>query len=356
MDNFRSLQWLALALSTVSVLSGALVAGCNVETREVGVCLHVYLERDFLTMERIVYPRRNAQRRDIQYNRYSGPGALRQLPNLTELNDATPEGSVGAAAGVLRRVGIPEGSVGSDAGVLRRYGRRQTLSVAEVAKDRHKDQLLKEEDGSWSRVGRSAPDNYAVIDAYGQHGWVEGPELEDYCSRLGTVITCFEDVLVDCDNGYDFFRYRHLLHSLDRVHTYLCRTANDRTSRFLPFLKLIECAERARVGEASCHRPNVTINVWNQILRLEVGPELCDSLNTQRSCLLENEYVLRECGGEAKEELYKNVSGVFLATWCRLPLHSHFFQYARASSLPSSAFSLVLPLLMFLLATLPSCW
>lgn len=33
------------------------VSGCNAQTKEVGVCLHVYLERDFLSLERIVYPR-----------------------------------------------------------------------------------------------------------------------------------------------------------------------------------------------------------------------------------------------------------------------------------------------------------
>lgn len=45
---------------TAVLSSGTHVDACNMETREVGVCLHVYLERDFLTLERIVYPRSNS--------------------------------------------------------------------------------------------------------------------------------------------------------------------------------------------------------------------------------------------------------------------------------------------------------
>ncbi|XP_064106137.1 uncharacterized protein LOC135215426 isoform X4 [Macrobrachium nipponense] len=202
--------------SDASIVPGS-VKGCNMRTKEVGVCLHVYLERDFLSMERIVYPLKNAQRREIY-------------------------------------------------------------------------------------------------------------------SRLGGVITCFEEVLIGCDSGYDFFRYRHLLHSLERVHKYLCHTPNDRLTRFLPFLMVIDCAETARLKERSCHRPNVTINVWNQILRLELGPELCNSLNTQRACLLENGYINQQCGGEGKESLYRNVSAIFLATWCRLPLPPSLLPYVMSSS------------------------
>ncbi|MPC32321.1 hypothetical protein E2C01_025631 [Portunus trituberculatus] len=71
-------------------------------------------------------------------------------------------------------------------------------------------------------------------------------------------------------------RYRHLLHSLSHVHHYLCHTPEDRSSKFLPFLKLIDCAEKTREKKTSCHRPNITLNVWNQILRVEVGPEICE--------------------------------------------------------------------------------
>lgn len=41
--------------------------------------------------------------------------------------------------------------------------------------------LLQKEGSSWRRVSREAPGDFAVIDAYGEHGWVEGPELADYC-------------------------------------------------------------------------------------------------------------------------------------------------------------------------------
>ncbi|MPC32318.1 hypothetical protein E2C01_025628 [Portunus trituberculatus] len=39
----------------MSVYVATLVGACNKENRAVGVCLHVYLERDFLTLEGIVY-------------------------------------------------------------------------------------------------------------------------------------------------------------------------------------------------------------------------------------------------------------------------------------------------------------
>ncbi|XP_066967674.1 uncharacterized protein [Macrobrachium rosenbergii] len=290
--NWNCLQRLATVLLTV-LLSGS-VKGCNMKTKEVGVCLHVYLERDFLSMERIVYPLKNAQRREIYSYRQAPP----KLPELDEVLNAT---------------------------------QRAQGDVTYELKGRHQHRLRKD-GSSWRRVKRSRPDNYAIIDTYGQHGWVEGPELEDYCSRLGGVITCFEEVLIGCESGYDFFRYRHLLHSLERVHKYLCHTPNDRLTRFLPFLMVIDCAETARLKERSCHRPNVTVNVWNQILRMELGPELCNSLNTQRACLLENGYINQECGGEGKEGLYRNVSAIFLATWCRLPLPPSLLPYVMSSS------------------------
>ncbi|XP_042875220.1 uncharacterized protein LOC122255318 [Penaeus japonicus] len=302
-------------MATLSAWAAVGANGCNAQTKEVGVCLHVYLERDFLSLERIVY------HRPLDMYRYT-PEELRQplppLPELPDEDNASPD--------------IPKED----------WKEPKDAEARNVVVGRHQH-LLQKEGSSWRRVSREAPGDFAVIDAYGEHGWVEGPELADYCGRIGSVIKCFEDVLIECDSGYDFFRYRHLLHSLDRVHTYLCNTPHNRENRFLPFLRLIDCAERARIQQMSCQRPNVTVNVWNQILRLEIGPELCDSLNTQRACLLENEYVQRECGGKEKEELYKNVSTIFLATWCQLPLPPHL--------LPSSS-SQLSPSLVSLLVTL----
>lgn len=61
----------------------------------------------------------------------------------------------------------------------REEGEDEDLPV--LRKGRH-GHLLQQEGDTWRRVSRSAPkDNYALIDAYGRHGWVEGPELEDYC-------------------------------------------------------------------------------------------------------------------------------------------------------------------------------
>lgn len=68
------------------------------------------------------------------------------------------------------------------------------------------------------------------------------------------------------------------------------------------------------------------------------------SLNTQRACLLENEYVRRECGGLEKEELYKNVSTIFLATWCKLPLPPHLLPSASSQRSPSVASLLLVAL------------
>ncbi|XP_063858648.1 uncharacterized protein LOC135099903 isoform X2 [Scylla paramamosain] len=305
-----------------------LVGACNKENRAVGVCLHVYLERDFLTLEGIVYPKRAQW--NMMGNYYPRPGALTQpLPPLPDLDANTTSSR------------------------LRENTRRQR-GVGMRGRHQHKLPLVGETKG---RGKRSAPGNYAVTsDAYGTHGWVEGPELEDYCSRLGTVITCFEEVLIDCDNGYDFFRYRHLLHSLSHVHHYLCHTPEDRSSKFLPFLKLIDCAEKTREKMTSCHRPNITLNVWNQILRAEVGPEICDSLNTQRACLLDNNYLRDECGTE-REELYRNVSGLFLGIWCRLPLYQRFYSSGTTSHhhYPSLYLTLVLVFLLHQMR-LPSSW
>lgn len=79
------------------------------------------------------------------------------------------------------------------------------------------------------------------------------------------------------------------------------------------------------------------------------------SLNTQRACLLENEYVKRECGGLEKEELYKNVSTIFLATWCKLPLPPHLLPSASSQRAPSEA-SLLLVALAWLVGGTLAWW
>ena len=57
----RSLIEDPLSISTVDRLIAAtvfeFVDGCREGNKHVGVCLHVYLERDFLSLENIVYPR-----------------------------------------------------------------------------------------------------------------------------------------------------------------------------------------------------------------------------------------------------------------------------------------------------------
>ncbi|CAL4139166.1 unnamed protein product, partial [Meganyctiphanes norvegica] len=246
--------------------------GCNSGSKEVGVCLHVYLERDFLSLERIVYPKQSGLQWSQQW--------------------VSPKHS-------------PQMLVGS---------RQSENVVGSVGRQRNHRYRHRNSASAYNHPPHE-------VYTYGQHDWVEGPELEDHCRKLKMVVTCFEEVLVECDNSFDFMRYRHLLHSLDKVHHFLCDTPQHRMDRFLPFLKVLECAEKARIEEKTCKRPNVTNNVWNQVLRVEVGSELCDSLNTQRSCLIENKYLINHCNDGQNLTLYKQVSGLFLSTWCKLPLH-----------------------------------
>lgn len=99
--------------------------------------------------------------------------------------------------------------------------------------------------------------------------------------------------------------------------------------------------------------------LWYMVIVWDTYSTVCmhpfSSLNTQRSCLLENNYVHQECGGPEKEELYRNVSAVFLATWCKLPLPPYMMGFSSAPSshhIPSP-----LSLLLFLLYLLVKlCW
>lgn len=80
------------------------------------------------------------------------------------------------------------------------------------------------------------------------------------------------------------------------------------------------------------------------------------SLNTQRACLLDNQYLREECGIE-KEELYRNVSGLFLGIWCRLPLYQSFYSSGTTSHHHHPALCLALVLVFLLqLMRLPNSW
>lgn len=61
-----------------------------------------------------------------------------------------------------------------------RATKKEGEDARNVVVGRHQH-LLQKEGSSWRRLSREAPGDFAVIDAYGEHGWVEGPELEDYC-------------------------------------------------------------------------------------------------------------------------------------------------------------------------------
>ncbi|KAF2363505.1 hypothetical protein FHG87_005737 [Trinorchestia longiramus] len=234
---------------------------CRSTNKGIGVCLHVYLERDFLSLESIVYPHAQHSLRSMRY----------------------------------------------------RHG-----------------------EASFTR------------------GWLEGPQLERHCVRLKDVTSCFVQILLECDAAIDFFRFRQLLHALEKVHDFLCGTPDARRERFLQFLQTVECAEKARQEQFShtCHRHNLTANVWNKILRLEIGPEICASLSTQRACLLDDGYLQHYCTRRTQVDIYTQVSGLFLAHWCRTPLlpgahipHTRLHAFARslstASAVSPSQFSFV---------------
>lgn len=194
-------------------LASLQVHGCNQDDKDVGVCLHIYLERDFSAIEAVVYPELQAKRQQ-----QSGPD-----------------------------------------------GRRTLL--------------------------------------------LDGPELENNCERLRDMLVCFSEVLPNCYYNEDFFRFRHLVHSLNLTHKWTCSQLRE---RFLVILRSVACVEKQRTD--FCSHQNIQPNIWQQILRLEVGPEACSALNYQRECLLQHG-TLDRCG-EGTEKVYSELSYTFLDTWC----------------------------------------
>ena len=51
-------NWFYLVILAVMMMFER-IEGCNSENKYVGACLHVYLERDFLSLEKIIYPSTN---------------------------------------------------------------------------------------------------------------------------------------------------------------------------------------------------------------------------------------------------------------------------------------------------------
>ncbi|RXG53822.1 hypothetical protein Avbf_15818 [Armadillidium vulgare] len=185
--------------------------------------------------------------------------------------------------------------------------------------------------------------------------------IGDHCTRLKEVLKCFEEVLINCDSGYHFFRYRHLLYALSGAHDFLCSTPDSRKERFLVFLKTIKCAEEARRKEVSCHRHNVSSVVWNKILRVEVGEEICDSLSTQRACLLEHKYIHSHCKDVKRVQIYEDLSSYFLSLWCQYPVHPKLISMTQKHSTGMNSksdknisyywISFVIPLLLIIFST-----
>ncbi|XP_037074790.1 uncharacterized protein LOC119096032 [Pollicipes pollicipes] len=202
---------------------------CNKDNKEVAHCLHTYLERDFISIEAIVYPRTDGERRG--------------LSNINRGNRRRPGGG------------------GSN------FGDRPIL---------------------------------------------DGPEMAENCKRIEWMISCFEGVLVTCDSYSDFFRYRDLLRSVSLVKDWLC---DDVIQRFSVLVSSVSCYKEALLEAKECEDSSLTENLWPQVLRMEKQQdEICTPLRRQSRCL-ERSGQLEQCEEHAAE-LYHNVTGMFLNSWC----------------------------------------
>ena len=57
------------------------------------------------------------------------------------------------------------------------------------------------------------------------------------------------------------------------------------------------------------------IVLWNKILRLEIGTEICSDLKFQVDCLQNGDMLSESCGSRASE-IHRNLTSLFLQTWC----------------------------------------
>ena len=88
-------------------------------------------------------------------------------------------------------------------------------------------------------------------------------------------------------------------------------------------LESIECIECVRTlhsdgqskSNSSLARAVDDISLWHNILRFDVGLEVCKDLKVKMKYLQQDDLLLRNCGPRAAE-VHKNLSDLFLSTWC----------------------------------------
>ncbi|XP_046655485.1 uncharacterized protein LOC124349033 [Daphnia pulicaria] len=162
---------------------------------------------------------------------------------------------------------------------------------------------------------------------------LDGPELADQCHRIGEVVECLEALQTECYYYEDFFPFRHLVRSLRRSIDWVC-TPEHLRSRFRTLLNAFNCLETARQKASSkghpCFKPNIPVNIWQRIIRLQSGSEVCQSLTAHVNCT--QRYTVN-CPKEA-QSVYKELNQLFLNSWCT-PSQMHTRSWAE-SSLSSS--------------------
>ncbi|CAG7826975.1 unnamed protein product, partial [Allacma fusca] len=155
--------------------------------------------------------------------------------------------------------------------------------------------------------------------------------LEQQCKKMRNVYHCLHSELYECDELAPFFFLRHVLFSMEQTINWLCGMAGEGSkshvnnmhqevqARFSVLLENVACMECLRVSTtttAQCYsgKRNLTgdSHIWLKILRLERGPEICSELQKQLLCL----WTLPRTGCSDGNDVYKNVTSVFVNTWC----------------------------------------
>ncbi|KZS11749.1 Uncharacterized protein APZ42_023460 [Daphnia magna] len=169
---------------------------------------------------------------------------------------------------------------------------------------------------------------------------LDGPELEDQCHRIGEVVECLEDLQPDCYYYNEFFPFRHLVASLRKSINWVC-TPEHLRSRFRTLLNAFSCLETARQQASSqgqpCFHPNIPANIWQRIVRLQSGTEVCKALTGHMNC---TQSYTTSCPVEA-QVVYKELNQLFLNAWCT---PSQIFASRAESTFPSSTLSLIIAL------------
>lgn len=185
---------------------------------------------------------------------------------------------------------------------------------------------------------RSSP---AVDGRYDSRVLVDGPGLEADCQHLSRLVRCFSNSLGRMEYYENFSEFRRLVVALDAVLLELCGAVDLMRHRFLPLLQNLNCIEQVRAKRSSCpYRDRLPPNIWHQLIRLEADSTLCWPLMRQLNCVRDEGLIRRFCG-EPAQDLFTNISTVFLRHWC----------YNAGSSLSQVPF--FLKILVVLLSLVP---